>query len=99
VTRNDIPAGHLACTVFAVLDIPLDDLLQHRFATFRTIYLPAVAHLTKHGFELLATGRRPHFTVQLRRADDQELAQLLTALSAPQPNPQYARSTVWGKED
>ena len=89
----------LGISVFAVLDIPLDDLLQRRFATFRTIYLPAVAHLTKHGFELLATGQRPHFTVRLRRADDQELAQLLIALGAPQPNPQYARSAIWRKED
>ena len=89
----------LGISVFAVLDIPPDDLLQRRFATFRTIYLPAVAHLTKHGFKLLATGQRPHFTIQLRRADDQELAQLLTALGAPRPNPQYARSAIWRKED
>lgn len=89
----------LGIWVFAVLDIPLDDLLQRRFATFRTIYLPAVAHLTKHGFELLATGQRPHLTIRLRHADDQELAQLLTALGAPQPNPQYARSAILRKED
>jgi hypothetical protein len=48
----------------------LEDLLRRRFTTFRTIYLPTVADLAKHDFELLPTGQRPHFTVRLRRADD-----------------------------
>lgn len=84
--------GHplLGISVFAVLDQPLDDLLRRRFATFRTVYLPTVDALTAHGFELLPTGQRPHFTVRLRRADDQELGELLEALGAVQPNPAYA---------
>jgi hypothetical protein len=43
--------------------MPLDDLLRRRFATFRTIYLPTAGRLAEHGFELLPTALRPHFTV------------------------------------
>jgi hypothetical protein len=38
---------------------------------------------------LLPTGQRPHFTVRLRRADDQELGELLGALGAVQRSPAY----------
>jgi hypothetical protein len=88
----------LGISVFAVLGMPLEDLLRRRFASFRTIYLPTAGLLRDHGFELLATGQRPHFTVRLRRADDGELEELLAALGPAQPNPQYARSAVWGVE-
>jgi hypothetical protein len=88
----------LGISVFAVLDPPLDDLLGRRFATFRTIYLPTAGDLTRCGFDLLATALRPHFTVRLHRADDQELRQLLEALGPAQPNPQYARSVTWREE-
>jgi len=88
----------LGISVFAVLDLPLGELLRRRFATFRTIYLPTAGLLAEHGFELLPTALRPHFTVRLRRADDQELGKLLKALGPPQPNPQYARSTTWREE-
>jgi len=88
----------LGISVFAVLGMPLDELLSRRFATFRTIYLPTVARLRRHGFELLPTGQRPHFTVRLQRADDEELSQLLTALGSQQPNRQYARSGIWREE-
>jgi len=93
--------GHplLGISVFAVLDEPLDDLLRRRFATFRTIYLPTVDALAARGFELLPTGQRPHFTVRLRRADDQELGELLEALGAVQPNPAYAGREPWRGED
>ena len=80
----------LGISVFAVLGEPLDDLLLRRFATFRTIYLPTVGGLADRGFELLPTGQRPHFTVRLRRADDQELGELLEAPGAVQRNPAYA---------
>jgi hypothetical protein len=75
--------------VFAVLDEPLADLLGRRFATFRTVYLPTVGRLEACGFELLPTAQRPHFTVRLRSADDQELKRLLEALGAPRPNTAY----------
>jgi hypothetical protein len=84
----------LGISVFAVLGEPLDDLLRRRFATFRTIYLPTAGRLAEHGFELLPTAQRPHFTVRLRRADDQELGLLLDALGAPQPNPAYPGSAA-----
>jgi hypothetical protein len=54
----------LGISVFAVLGVPLDDLLRRRFATFRTIYLPSAGQLTSQGFALLPTGQAPHFTVR-----------------------------------
>jgi hypothetical protein len=70
-----------------------------RFPTFRTIYLPTAGGLAGHGFELLPTGQRPHFTVRLRRADDQELEESLAPLGAVQPNPAYAGNVIWRGED
>lgn len=89
----------LGISVFAVLDMPLAELLGRRFATFRTVHLPTVGRLREHRFESLPTGQRPHYTVHLRRADDLELKRLLDALGAPQPNPQYARSTMTWREE
>jgi hypothetical protein len=88
----------LGISVFAVLGISLDDLLRRRFASFRLIYLPTAGQLAGRGFELLATGQRPHFTVRLHRADEAELAELLAALGRVRPNPQYARSAIWREE-
>lgn len=84
--------------MFAVVGIALDELLARRFATFRTVYLPTAGQLGGHGFELLATGQAPHYTVWLRRADDQELGELLAALGPARANPQYGRSTIWREE-
>ncbi len=88
----------LGISVFAVLDIPLDELLSARFATYRIIHLATAARLRDHGFDLLPTGLRPHYTIRLRRADSAELGELLTALGPPVPNLQYARSTIWREE-
>ena len=85
-------------SVFAVLDMPLDDLLRRRFANYRTIHLPTAGQLMKHRFPLLPTGPRPHFTVQLEQADEPELGRLLKALGAAQPNAQYARGMIWREE-
>lgn len=87
-----------AYRVFAVLDMPLDDLLRRRFTSFRTIYVPTAGQLAESRFELLPTGQRPHFTVRLRDADAPELDRLLKALGAAQPNPQYARGMIWREE-
>lgn len=84
----------MGISVFAALGIELEDLLVRRFASFRTIYLPTAGRLRERGFELLATGQRPHYTVHLRRADDPELQELLAALGAAHPNPQYGRRTI-----
>jgi hypothetical protein len=88
----------LGISVFAVLDTSLDDLLRRRFTSFRAIYLPAAGRLTEYRFELLPTGKRPHFTVRLQHADDAELDRLLIALGAARPNPQYARGMIWREE-
>ena len=88
----------LGISVFAVLDMSLDDLLRRRFTSFRTIYVPAAGQLAESRFELLPTGQRPHFTVRLRDADAPELDRLLKALGAAQPNPQYARGMIWREE-
>jgi len=82
----------LGISVFAVLDMPLEKLLRQRFANFRNIYLPTVTRRARYGFDLLPTGQRPHFTVWLRRASDEELDRLLIALGDVQPNPEYAVS-------
>ena len=89
----------LGISVFAVLDMSLDDLLRRRFASFRTIYLPTAGRLARYQFELLPTGQSPHFTVRLHSADSPELARLLAALGAPQANSQYARGKIWREED
>ena len=85
-------------SVFAVLDMPLDDLLRRRFTSFRAVHMPTVSRLAEGQFELLPTGRRPHFTVRLQSADDSELDRLLAALGVAQPNPQYARGMIWREE-
>lgn len=85
----------LGISVFAVLDISLEELLSARFATYRVIDRPASAALLDRGFDLLPTGLRPHYTVRLRRGDSPELNELLAALGPPEANLQYARSTVW----
>jgi hypothetical protein len=77
-------------SVFAVLDMRLEELLRKRFTNFRSVYLPTIARITKCGFELLATGQRPHFTIRLDEATDERLDRLLTALGDAQQNPEYA---------
>ena len=85
-------------SVFAVLGIPLDDLLRRRFTSFRTIYLPTAGLIAEFRFELLPTGQRPHFTIRLQNAGNAELDRLLTALGAAQPNSKYARGMIWREE-
>lgn len=40
----------LGISTFAVLDMPLDELLRRRFANFRTVYLATAGHLAGSGF-------------------------------------------------
>ena len=88
----------LGISVFAVLDDPLDVLLRERFATFRSVYLATVQGLVQAGFELLPTGRRPHFTVRLQTADEAERTRLLVALGPARDNPAYGQMSIWPKE-
>jgi hypothetical protein len=42
----------LSVSDFAVLDMPLDDLLRRRFTSFRTVYLPAAGRLAECQFRV-----------------------------------------------
>jgi hypothetical protein len=88
----------LGISVFGVLGISLEELLARRFASFRTIYLPTAGQLGGGGFELLATGRLPHFTVRLGSADRPELEKLLAVLGPGRPNPLYGSTSSWREE-
>ena len=81
----------LGISVFAVLDVPADELLRSRLANYRVVHQPTVARLYRAQFQLLPTFRRPHFTVRLQRADDSELNQLLAALGPPWANSEYCK--------
>src|ERR1019366_1732896 len=70
----------LGISGFSVLGMPLEVLLRRRFARLHALCLRTAGQLGEHGFELLATGQRPHFTVRLHRAYERELEQLLAAL-------------------
>jgi hypothetical protein len=88
----------LGISVFAVLEMSLEELLERRFASFRTIYLPTAGQLGACGFGLLATGQRPHYTVRLHHGNGQELEKLLAALGPARANPGYGSSGLWREE-
>jgi hypothetical protein len=77
----------LGISVFAVLGMPLDQLLRDRFSRFSVIHRLQASYLEE--FQLLPTFRSPHFTVRLQRANEEELSRLLAALGAPILNPEY----------
>ncbi|HEX2821075.1 MAG TPA: hypothetical protein VHO07_13050 [Streptosporangiaceae bacterium] len=77
----------LSISVFAVLGMPLDQLLRDRFSKFSVIHRLQASYLEE--FQLLPTFRSPHFTVRLRQANEEELSRLLAALGAPILNPEY----------
>ena len=84
--------------MFAVVDRPLEALLRERFASFRTVHVTTAGQLRAAGFELLPTGLRPHFTVVLRGADDDELHRLLAVLGPARDNPHYGQSATSREE-
>jgi hypothetical protein len=61
---------------------PLDRILTEQLATYRRYAATAVATLTEEGFEVLATGQRPHGDVVLPSLSIVE-AQRLAELFAP----------------
>jgi hypothetical protein len=88
----------LGISVFAVLGMPLDQLLRDRFSRFSVIHRLQASSLEE--FQLLPTFRSPHFTVRLQHANADELSRLLhanadelsrllAALGAPILNPEY----------
>ena len=77
----------LGISVFAVLGMPIDQLLRDRFSRFSVIHRLQASYLEE--FQLLPTFRSPHFTVRLQQANAKELSRLLAALGAPILNPEY----------
>ena len=77
-------------SVFCVIDdvgpASLEGLLSARLMTYRVVHLTTVATLAAAGFWLLATGRRPHYTVALDSDGDDDLARLLDCLGPPRDN-------------
>lgn len=76
-------------SVFAALDdigpASFDELLRSRLRGYPTVYLPTVETLTTAGLALLATFRRPHYTVLLPDIDAAD--RLLAALGELHLNP------------
>lgn len=86
-------------SVFAVLDRSLETLLSQRFGSFRTVHLTSAGQLREAGFELLPTGLRPHFTVRVRTAEDEDWQRLLAVLGPARDNPHYGQSAMRRKEE
>lgn len=81
-------APFFGISVFAAVDISFPALLRARFGTFRTVHLTTAGELTR-AFQLLPTGRAPHYPVRLRSAEDPDLASLLALLGQARENPEY----------
>jgi hypothetical protein len=81
-------------SVFCALDnvgpASLEGLLSARLTTYRVVHLTTAGTLAEAGFSLLATGRRPHYTVVLGSDEDEELSRLLDCLGPANDN-QYHR--------
>jgi len=77
-------------SVFCALDdigpASVNGLLSARLVTYRVVHLATVGTLAAAGFSLIATGRRPHFTVVLRSDDDEEIGRLLHCLGPARDN-------------
>ncbi len=77
-------------SVFCALDDlgpgSLQGLLSGRLLTYRVVHLTTVGTLTAAGFSLLATGRRPHYTVVLGSDHDEALDRLLDCLGPGKDN-------------
>lgn len=65
-------------------------LLAGRLVTYPLVHAVPVWTLASAGFEVLATFRRPHFTIRLRTDSDAEASRLLEALGPAQENPYNA---------
>ncbi|MGH3400967.1 MAG: hypothetical protein ACRDRJ_00345 [Streptosporangiaceae bacterium] len=78
-------------SVFGALDgegtASRDGLLAGRLVTYPVVHAATVGSLVAAGFEVLATFRRPHFTIRLRTDSDAEASRLLQALGTAQENP------------
>lgn len=81
----------LGISVFAALDndgsASRDGLLAGRLITYPLVHVATVGRLASAGFEVLATFRRPHFTIRLPTDSDAEASRLLDALGPANENP------------
>ena len=66
----------------------LDSVLAS-MSTYRVVHLVTVGQLRARGFDLLATGRRPHFTLRSAGGGTLQIAELLAVLGAPLLNPHF----------
>ena len=57
--------------------------------TYRVVHLTTVGQLRAHGFELLATGRRPHFTLRSAGGGTLRIVDLITVLGERHLNPHF----------
>ena len=58
-------------------------------STYRVVHLATVGQLRAHGFDLLATGRRPHFTLRSAGGGTLAIAELIAVLGEPHRNPHF----------
>ena len=76
-------------SIFVALDdigpASLDELLKSRLQGYPNVYLPTVDAIRQAGFDMLATFRRPHYTVLL--PDLEHTEPLLDALGDLRRNP------------
>lgn len=90
----------LGVSVFAVVDDigpgSARAILGRRLVTYRSVRVTSVGRLLESGRLLLATGRRPHFTVVLPSDDDEALSGLLDVLGPVQDNQEYLAAR-WGR--
>jgi len=81
----------LGISAFGALDdegtASRDGLLAGRLVTYPLVHEVTVGALASAGFEVLATFRRPHFTILLPTDSDAEASRLLDALGPAQENP------------
>ena len=82
-------------SVFCALDeigpASLDAILLDKHS-YKVVYLTTVKALADTGFELLATGTRPHFTIRVRPLPA-ELARLLAVFGEKRENPRNEPKT------
>lgn len=87
-------APMLGVSVFGALDgdgpASADGLLAGRLVTYTLVHAATLGTLAAAGFEVLATFRRPHFTIRLRTDSDAEASRLLEAMGSAEVNP-YSR--------
>jgi len=69
-------------------DHSLDSVLAS-MSTYRVVHLATVGQLRAHGFDLLATGRRPHFTLRSAGGGTLRITELLDVLGERHLNPHF----------